>query len=414
MLAPLPLDAGERSAWLRLCTARGLKPAALRALLGVFGLPQNVLAQPFAALAATAGNEAAQAVLAAPAPRFADEVEALHAWCAAPGNALVTLADPAYPPRLLTLPDPPPLLYVQGRFDLLHARSVAVVGSRSATPQALEDAARFARAFAAAGVTVVSGLALGVDGAAHRGALDACGGTIAVVGTGADLVYPRAHHALAAQLAQRGAIVSEWPLGTPARSANFPQRNRLIAALVEGVVVVEAAMRSGSLITARLANEMGRDVFALPGSIHAPLTRGCHGLIKQGAQLVESPEEVLESLGVLRPGAQAPQGVRAGGHMRGHTRGRERARVATAAHRATPCATPNDSPRSSGAGPPASLGPDALRLLDALGHAPATLEILAARTDMPEAALQGALLRLELAGQLNSLPGGWFVRATPP
>jgi DNA processing protein len=396
MLAPLPLGAEERSAWLRLSIARGLKPAALRMLLGAFGLPQNVLAQPFATLAATAGDDAARAALAPPAPAFADQIEALQTWCAAPGNALVTLADPAYPPHLLAMPDPPPLLYVQGRIDLLHARSIAVVGSRSATPQALEDAARFARAFAAAGVTVVSGLALGVDGAAHRGALDEPGATAAVIGTGADLVYPGAHRSLAAQLAQRGAIVSEWPLGTPARSENFPQRNRLIAALVEGVVVVEAAMRSGSLITARLANDMGRDVFALPGSIHAPLARGCHRLIKQGAQLVESPEEVLVSLGVLPPATQAPESSR------------KRRRTSTGTQ-----ASADKSPLNVHTGPPASLGPEPSRLLDALGHAPATLEILAARTDMAEAALQGALLQLELAGQLHSLPGGWFVRATP-
>jgi DNA processing protein len=395
MLVPLPLGAEERSAWLRLSTARGLKPAALRILLGAFGLPQNVLAQPFATLAATAGSDAARAALAPPAPSFADQIDALNAWCAAPGNALMTLADPAYPPRLLAMPDPPPLLYVQGRLDLLHARSIAVVGSRSATPQALEDAARFARVFAAAGVTVVSGLALGVDAAAHRGALGERGGTAAVIGTGADLVYPWEHRALAAQLAQCGAIVSEWPLGTPARSANFPQRNRLIAALVEGVVVVEAAMRSGSLITARLANDMGRDVFALPGSIHAPLARGCHRLLKQGAQLVESPEEVLESLGVLLPATQGPDS-------------RRRRTRASAAVQASA-----DESSNAHTEPPASPTPDAARLLEALGHAPATLEILAARTDMPEAALQGTLLQLELAGQLNSLPGGWFVRATP-
>jgi DNA processing protein len=399
MLAPLPLGTEERAAWLRLSTARGLKPAALRALLGAFGLPQNVLAQPFATLAATAGDEAARAALAPCAPSFLDQLGALHAWCAAPGNALVTLADPAYPPRLLAMPDPPPVLYVQGRLGPLHARSIAVVGSRSATPQALEDAARFARVFAKAGFTVVSGLALGVDGAAHRGALDERGGTAAVIGTGADLVYPSAHHALAAQIAQRGAIVSEWPLGTPARSANFPQRNRLIAALVEGVVVVEAAMRSGSLITARLANEMGRDVFALPGSIHAPLARGCHRLLKQGAQLVESPEEVLEALGVPAAPARAPDSTRTGVA--------QRPRATTAA----PDATTRDCPHNGHSEPPAS--PDASRLLDALGHAPATLEILAARTDMPEAALQATLLQLELAGQLHSLPGGWFVRATP-
>ncbi|WP_321813784.1 MULTISPECIES: DNA-processing protein DprA [unclassified Paraburkholderia] len=388
MPAALPLAADELAAWLRLAHARGLKPIALRALLGAFGLPQQVLAAPFDALAAVAGRDAAQAVLAPPDAGFAQQLASVAAWRAQPGNALVTLADPAYPPRLLTMPDPPPLLYVKGRLDLLHARSVAVVGSRSATPQALEDARRFARTLAAAGLTVVSGLALGVDGAAHEGALPERGGTVAVIGTGADLVYPAAHHALARQIAAQGAIVTEWPLGRPARSANFPQRNRVISALVEGVIVVEAAMRSGSLITARLANEMGRDVFALPGSIHAPLSRGCHRLIKEGAQLVETPEEVLEALGLAQPAKPA-------------RRARAKDAQAQAQTLPLPLATP-----------PTPLEAQAETLLAALGHAPATLEILAQRTDMAEATLQATLLRLELAGHVSALPGGRYTRAS--
>jgi DNA processing protein len=411
--APLPLASDELHAWLRLACARGLKPAALRALLGAFGLPQQVLAQSFSALAAVAGGEAAQAALAAPPSGFAQQAEAVRDWCAQSGNALVTLADAAYPPRLLTMTDPPPLLYVKGRLDLLHARSVAVVGSRSATPQAVEDAARFARTLAAAGVTVVSGLALGVDGAAHRGALDERGGTVAVIGTGADLVYPSAHHALATQIAARGAIVSEWPLGTPARSANFPQRNGVIAALVEGVIVMEAAMRSGSLITARLANEMGRDVFALPGSIHAPLARGCHRLIKQGAQLVETPEEVLEALGFAAPAAAKVTRAPA---QRRERRERHERRSNETAHPRTASATgqialPLDAPQARPSAPD-RLDQDAQAVLAAIGHAPATLEILAQRTDMAEAVLQATLLRLELAGHVSALPGGWFARAS--
>ncbi|WP_322043688.1 DNA-processing protein DprA [Paraburkholderia sp. J67] len=397
MPAPLPLAADELDAWLRLAHARGLKPAALRALLGAFGLPQQVLAQPFSALAAVAGTVAAQAVLAPPEADLAQHLANIETWRAQPGNALVTLADPAYPPRLLTMPDPPPLLYVKGRFELLHARGVAIVGSRSATPQALEDARRFARVLAAAGITVVSGLALGVDGAAHEGALAEPGGTVAVTGTGADLVYPAAHHGLARQITAQGAIVTEWPLGTPARSANFPQRNRVIAALVEGVIVVEAAMRSGSLITARLANEMGRDVFALPGSIHAPLSRGCHRLIKEGAQLVETPEEVLEALGLAQPvQPKAPASLA--------TRGRSAKDSQTLPLTFT-------VPEAEAANRPA-LEPQAEALLAALGHAPATLEILAQRTDMAEAVLQATLLRLELAGHVSALPGGRFMRVS--
>ncbi|MCX5542888.1 DNA-processing protein DprA [Paraburkholderia sp. CNPSo 3076] len=418
MPTTLPIPAEELAAWLRLGLARGLRPAALRALLGAFGLPQNVLAQPFAALAAVAGAQAAHAALAEPRPDFAAQLEALQAWRAGPGNALITLADPAYPARLLDMPDPPPLLYAKGRLELLHASAVAVVGSRNATPQAVEDAARFARILAASGLTVVSGLALGVDGAAHRGALHEQGGTVAVIGTGADLVYPPAHHPLAMEIAVHGALVSEWPLGTPARSANFPQRNRVIAALVEGVVVVEAAQRSGSLITARLANEMGRDVFALPGSIHAPLTRGCHGLIKQGAQLVESPEEVLDALNVGQP----PGAGRALASLREQRRQKvpvpfdriQRDDTSETPQLALEFPRPEPPPahRAEARKSLASLGAEARCLLEALGHAPATVEILAQRTDMAEAVLQGTLLQLELAGHVDALPGGWFVRAS--
>lgn len=397
----VPAPSDDLPAWLRLAHARGLRPPALRALLGAFGGPQAVLAQPFADLARVAGDDAARAALAPPDSRagFDERVERTSGWVSQAGNHVVTLADAAYPQALLTMPDPPPLLYVKGRLDLLQARAVAIVGSRSATPQGIEDARRFARALSDAGIAVVSGLALGIDAAAHRGALDGAASTLAVIGTGADLVYPSQHHALAHDIAERGAIVSEWPLGTPARSENFPQRNRLIAGLVRGVLIVEAAMRSGSLITARLANEMGRDVFAIPGSIHAPLSRGCHRMIKQGAKLVETPEEVLEEFGIA-PAAPAP----------------------AAARKRSGAAANNDRARRDDAPPPATASwasaraarpnaaPDEERLLAALGHSPTTLEILASRTDLTGSTLQGLLLRLELAGQIEALPGGRFTR----
>ena len=299
----LPTTDNELAAWLRLSMAPGLRPGALRAMLNAFGLPQAILGQPFALLAAATDEASAHAALAPPGADFARYLDTVLAWRELDGNAIVMLDDPVYPPALLTMPAPPSLLYITGRLDLLHAKGVAVVGSRSATPQGVEDAERFSRALSEAGLAVVSGLALGIDGAAHRGALTGRGGTIAVIGTGADLVYPSAHQPLARQIAAAGTILSEWPLGTPARAANFPQRNRLIAGLVGGVLVVEAAMRSGSLITARLANEMGRDVFALPGSIHAPLSRGCHRMLKQGAKLVETPEKILKELGFVPPPA---------------------------------------------------------------------------------------------------------------
>ncbi len=412
----LPTTDNELAAWLRLSMAPGLRPGALRAMLGAFGLPAAILEQPFSLLAAATDEASARAALAPPAGEFERYLDAVLAWRELPGNAIVTLDDPVYPPALLTIPDPPALLYVKGKLDLLHVQGVAVVGSRSATPQGIEDAERFARALAAAGLAVVSGLALGIDGAAHRGALSGRGGTIAVIGTGADLVYPAAHQPLARQIAAEGAIVSEWPLGTPARAANFPQRNRLIAGLVGGVLIVEAAMRSGSLITARLANEMGRDVFALPGSIHAPLSRGCHRMLKQGAKLVETPEEILEELGFAAPpatkGAEAalwsgvpPRPKAAPGPV-----ARERKHEREHEHEPGPESEPE--PALIAGEPEPELAPDAQKLLAALGHAPATLEILAARTDMPDTALQSTLLQLELAGHLTVLPGGRFARVS--
>ncbi|MGF6480768.1 DNA-processing protein DprA [Paraburkholderia sp. JPY419] len=402
----LPATRIELAAWLRLSLAPGLRPAALRLLLAAFGLPEALFAQSPDALAEVAGETAARAVLAPPGPAFDGQLEAVLAWREQPGNQIVTLDDPAYPPALLTMPDPPPLLYIKGRLDLLHTRAVALVGSRSATPQGIEDARRFARALSAAGVTVVSGLALGIDGAAHRGGLEGVGGTVAVIGTGADLVYPAAHQALARQIGAQGAILSEWPLGTPARAANFPQRNRLIAGLVGGVVIVEAAMRSGSLITARLANEMGRDVFALPGSIYAPLSRGCHRMIKQGARLVETPDEVLEELGFVR--RTANHAGRAAKQAAPLDQARLRVSSGGTALRAASAAFADTRP--IGPAPQPAL-PDSQRLLAALGHSPTTLEILAARTEMQDAALHAALLRLELAGEVTLLPGGRFMRA---
>jgi DNA processing protein len=383
--SPAP-ESDEFRAWLRLAHAKGLRPLALRTLLGAFGGPLEVLSESFAALARATDESAAKAVTAPPADiegvPFDDYIECVRDWASEPGNHLLTLADAEYPQALLTLPDPPPVLYAKGRLDVLQSRAVAIVGSRNATPQGAEDARRFARALSDAGLAVVSGLALGIDAAAHRGALDGRAGTIAVIGTGADLVYPAHNHTLAHEIARDGAILSEWPLGTPARSANFPQRNRLIAGLSSGVLIVEAAMRSGSLITARLAAEIGRDVFASPGSIHAPLSQGCHRFIKQGAKLVETPEDVLEEFGF--PVAQAPASGR---------RGKPRAPSASWASARVPADALTD---------------DAERVLAALGHAPATLEILAERTDLDGAALQGALLQLELAGLAAALPGGRY------
>lgn len=426
-------------AWLALSAVRGLPSAVLRELVGAFGDAPTLLAQPLGTVAEKAGPEAARAVAAAARIEVGEQLERTRAWCETPGHAIVALDDPAYPAALLTMHDPPPILYVRGRLESLHAPGIAIVGSRSATPQGADDARRFARELAAAGFVVVSGLALGIDAAAHRGALEGGGETVAVVGTGADVVYPAQHVALAHDIAQRGAIISEWPPGTPAKPAHFPQRNRLIAGMSVGVLVVEAAQRSGSLITARLANEMGRDVFAIPGSIHAPLARGCHGLIKDGAKLTETPEDVLEELkplhaasrangssaprqaaepqGAAGPSSAEPRAVRVASPPRKRSRPRaDGARTRPAASGARPTASPAALPlfdEADAAQPPkVALSGAGDRLLAALGHAPAALEVLAARTEMDSATLQAALLELELRGLLTVLPGGRYVRHT--
>lgn len=361
-------------AWLRLTTTPGVGPATARRLLAALGPAESVYAASPATLTHLVGERLAQALLDHGAAADALVRQTLN-WCAAEPEHrhVITLADAAYPPALLHTEDPPVLLYVQGRLDALtHARSIAVVGSRHPTPQGVENARHFAHELGKAGVCVVSGLALGIDGAAHEGALDAGALTVAVVGTGLDRVYPRRHHALAHRVAQQGALVSEYPLGTPPLAPHFPRRNRIIAGLAHGTLVVEAALRSGSLITAELALQMGREVFAIPGSIHAPQSRGCHALIRQGALLVESAEDILQDLRhVLGPAEDPP--------------------VTTAPSTPTPPADP-------------------CPLLQALGFDPADLDTLQARTGWDTAALQARLLELELDGRVQRMPGGRFQR----
>jgi DNA processing protein len=355
--------------WLRLMDLDGVGRVTARTLLSSFGLPGQVFAAGHAALKAAVGAAAAAAVLAPPPRRLAQQHEATLAWLDIPGNAVLTLADAAYPRSLLEIADPPPLLYASGRVALLARAALAVVGARSASAQGVANAGRFSQALSEAGLTIVSGLALGIDAAAHEGGLRGAGSTVAVIGTGADLVYPPANRALSRHIAERGCIVSEYPLGLPAAPANFPRRNRLISGLSLGVLVVEAAARSGSLITARMAGEQGRDVFAIPGSIHATLAKGCHKLIKQGAKLVETAADVLEELGLPPPPGLAARPPGAG--------------AAAARHAA---------------------------LLAALGHDPAGADTLAARAGLDVGAVVGQLLELELAGLVERLPGGAFQR----
>ncbi|VWD39660.1 DNA processing protein DprA [Burkholderia lata] len=422
-MSPQALTTSAVRAWLQLAHAPGLAPAVLQALLDAFGSPDALLRASDQAIAAVTSPAAAQAVRASERDDLDTRTGAVLAWLDAPGNALVTLNDPAYPPRLRDLHDPPPLLYVKGRLDLLHARSLAVVGSRHATPQGLADATRFARELSDAGLPIVSGLALGIDGAAHRGGLDGRSGTVAVIATGADLVYPARHRTLAHEIAAHGAIVSEWPLGTPARAAHFPQRNRLIAALAIGALVVEAAPRSGSLITARLANELGRDVFAMPGSIHAPLAQGCHALIRDGAKLTAAPLDVLEEYGLGESKTGVAGGAACSGHPcagTGDLLETEAAiqRAATGVIQ-TGDAVPATAPAQDEAPAPSRPGtPSERAVLAALGYGPVTYEWLAEHSGLSDDVLHRALLALELAGRVASLPGGRFARLdaarTPP
>src|SRR5665647_2375531 len=299
------MERDELAAWLRLTLTSGVGNERARKLLLAIGLPQAVFDQSAAALAQVVSATQAAAVRVEP-PELAPLLELTWAWLQESGDRngqrqIVVLGDADYPASLLTIEDPPLMLYLLGAGNF-EASSIAVVGSRNPTPQGAANARAFAKALGLAGLTVVSGLALGVDAAAHEGALESLAPgakrpvTLAVMGTGIDRVYPKKHLALAYRIAQNGLLVSEYPLGTPPLAVNFPKRNRLIAGLAQGTLVVEAALQSGSLITARLSAEQGKEVFAIPGSIHSPQSRGCHALIKQGAKLVESAQDVLEEM----------------------------------------------------------------------------------------------------------------------
>ncbi|MGI4935593.1 MAG: DNA-processing protein DprA, partial [Janthinobacterium lividum] len=299
-------------------------------------------------------------------------------------------------------PDPPVLLYLKGRSDLLDQASLAIVGSRNASVQGMANARQFAQALSAAGVTVVSGLALGIDTAAHEGSLAAGaqgGSTVAVIGTGIDLVYPACNHALAHQIASLGCLVSEYPLGAPGVAANFPRRNRLISGLSQGVLVVEAAARSGSLITARLALEQGRDVFAIPGSIHSALSKGCHLLIRQGAKLVESAQHILEEL----PRLAALEAALSRRVMQQATAAPAQARDQDSVMGAT-----TSQPGEQLQAPQSGL--DDEMLLDLLGYDPVDSVQFAQRCGLDPAAAAAWMLAMELAGQVSRGPGGIYQR----
>ena len=368
-------DHDELGAWLRLLQTPGIGPETARKLMAALGPPQAIWQCSHSDWARVVSTRIALAMAQEP-----DELQPLLrntvAWLDADpaGRAIVTLGDPDYPAALLNTDDPPALLYAMGQIDQLRQlqahQALAMVGSRNPTPQGKLNAHAFARNLSQAGLTIVSGLALGIDGASHEGALEGASSghiaTIAVVGTGLDRVYPRSHLQLAHRIAQQGLILSEYPLGTQPRPENFPRRNRIISGLSQGTLVVEAALESGSLITAKQALDQGREVFAIPGSIHSPQSKGCHALIRQGAKLVEAAQDILEEL-----------------HAPFHTQ--------------MPLTLESDTEQES-------------PLLSHLGHDPVNLDTLQARTGLDTPHLQAELLDLELAGQVERLPGGLFQR----
>ncbi len=364
-------DPQDLTSWLNLTLPPGIGPRTQQQLLRAFGQPKAVFTAGLSAVAGVVGIKAAQSLFDG-LQNTAQQtlVTQTLAWSRVAGHHIVTLADAEYPQRLLESNDPPCLLYVIGDPRYLNLPAIGVVGSRNATPQGIENALAFSRALADAGFTIISGLALGIDAAAHEGALrsDTASGTLAIIGTGIDRVYPASNRKLAHLITGKGCIISEFPLGTAATASNFPRRNRLIAGLSQACLVVEAAPASGSLITARLAGELGRDLFAIPGSIHAPQYKGCHALIKQGAKLVECAQDILEEL--------SPR-------------------------HANPATSPStaDVPR-----------PEHRVLLQAIGHDPCTLDQIINRSGLTADVVLAMLTELSLDGSVTNLPGGRYQR----
>lgn len=346
-------------AWLRLASVAGLAPGDARKLVASFGDARKVLESAHGEIERVAGRAAAGALARGPDPR---KVDAALIWASRPGRRILARDDPAFPKLLREIADPPLVLFATGRVELLDRFAIAIVGSRNATPQGMRDAEAFARALSEVGTCIVSGLAVGIDAAAHRGGLAASGGSVAVLGTGADGNYPPQNHALARRLGEEGCVITELALGTPPFRGNFPRRNRLISGLARGVLVVEAAPASGTLVTARSALDQGREVFAVPGSIHATHAKGCNALIRNGeAKLVEGAHHVLEEFG----------------------------------YRCAPAASTRD---------------DGEPFLDAVGYEPVSVERIAGLTGLGAAMVAARLTRLELEGRIAALPGGLYQR----
>lgn len=351
----------EKSLWISLSNIHGVGAQTFCQLLKTFGNPANVYAANFKQLIEVVSEKIATDII-----KGVDEVALSDSldWLSQGNNHLVTLADAHYPKALLEIADPPPLLYAKGNLALLNQPSIAIVGSRNASVQGEKNAEAFAEGLCSYGLCIVSGLALGIDGAAHRGALKVNGATIAVVGTGLDIVYPAKHRDLAHQIVQHGLIISEFPLGTPSKPENFPRRNRIISGLSLGCLVVEANLQSGSQITARLSAEQGREVFAIPGSIHSPMSKGCHQLIKQGAKLVDNLQDIVEELKLNNLASNACQ-------------------------------------------PDNHVIPDS-SLLQLMGYEQMSLENLVCLSGLTVSEVSSTLMLLELEGRVASLAGGQY------
>ncbi len=367
-----PMEA-ELKYWLALLHAPGVGSVGFNRLLKETGNPKLLFDTTGSWLAKWGVSDTLKAYLRAP---DWESVELSLNWAQQPDNHLITLHHPEYPPLLREIPDPPPLLFVHGDPEVLGTPQLAMVGSRNPSTPGQETAREFAYHLAASGLSITSGLAIGIDGACHSGALAADGITIAVTGTGLDRVYPASQHTLAHEIAQQGALVSEFPPGTQVRPGNFPRRNRIISGLSLGTLVVEAAEKSGSLITARLASEQGREVFSIPGSIHNPLARGCHKLIRQGAKLVETAGDILEELAPLLQELQPlPPGNQ-----------------------------PQTVPQQL------ELDQDYQLLLECMGFDPVQIDLLIARSGLTAEEVSSMLILLELEGHVSSSPGGIYCR----
>ncbi|MCB1733908.1 MAG: DNA-protecting protein DprA [Gammaproteobacteria bacterium] len=371
------MDAQTLKDWLALWRVPGVGARGFSALVERFGSPAAVLAASRSALSGAGLRERSLDGIAH--PDWAG-VEADLNWAAQPGCHIVCRADTDYPNLLTDLGDPPPLLFVRGRPEVLGLPQLAIVGSRKPTKSGAETARDFAKSLAGSGLAITSGLALGIDAASHQGALDAGGITIAVMGTGPDRLYPVRNQDLAEAIAEQGALITEYPVGTPVLANNFPRRNRVISGMAVGTLVVEAALRSGSLITARLAMEQGREVFAIPGSIHNPMARGCNALIKQGAKLVETAQDIGDELGALIGLFDTGDGPRI------------------------------EDAESIDAGFDAGLDADYQRLIDVIGFEPTSVDSIVERSQLTPEVVSSMLLLLELQGRVEAIPGGRFSR----